>query len=82
MFKTGEKPAKIIAEKGFSQISDTSALEAAVQEAIANNPKPVADYRAGKQQSIGFLVGQVMKATKGQANAPMVKELLEKALAE
>ena len=47
---------------------------------MENNPQSVADYKAGKKQSIGFLIGQVMKATKGKANPPMVKEMLEKKL--
>ena len=80
MFDSDKKAADIIAEHGFSQISDTSVLDSAVAKIIEANPKPVADYKAGKQAAIGFLVGQVMKETKGQANPGMVKELLEKAL--
>ena len=80
LFGTDKKAADIIKERGFAQISDTSALQAAVDQVIAANPKPVADYKGGKKASIGFLVGQVMKATRGQANAALVKELLEKAL--
>ncbi|MBQ3404650.1 MAG: Asp-tRNA(Asn)/Glu-tRNA(Gln) amidotransferase GatCAB subunit B, partial [Oscillospiraceae bacterium] len=80
LFGTDKKAADIIKERGFAQISDTSALQAAVDQVIAANPKPVADYKGGKKASIGFLVGQVMKATHGQANAARVRELLEKAL--
>ena len=80
LFGTDKKAADIIKERGFAQISDTSALQAAVDQVIAANPKPVADYRGGKKASVGFLVGQVMKATRGQANAALVRELLEKAL--
>ena len=80
MFKGGGNPLDIIKEKGFAQISDTSALEEAVNKVLENNPKPVADYKAGKKQSMGFLLGQVMKQTGGQANPQIVKELLEKAL--
>ena len=80
MFNSDKKAADIIAAHGFSQISDTSVLDSAVAKIIEANPKPVADYKAGKQAAIGFLVGQVMKETKGQANPGMVKELLEKAL--
>ncbi|MBR5430681.1 MAG: Asp-tRNA(Asn)/Glu-tRNA(Gln) amidotransferase subunit GatB [Firmicutes bacterium] len=80
LFGTDKKTADIIAAHGFAQISDTSALQEAVDQVIAANPKPVADYRGGKKASIGFLVGQVMKATHGQANAALVRELLEKAL--
>jgi len=80
MFVNGGKAADIIAKHGFAQISDSSALQKAVEEIVAANPQPVADYKAGKKAAAGFLVGQVMKATKGQANAAMVKELLEKVL--
>lgn len=80
MFGTDKKAADIIAEKGFAQISDTSLLDDAVSKIIAANPQPVNDYQAGKKAAIGFLVGQVMKETKGQANPGLVKELLEKAL--
>jgi aspartyl-tRNA(Asn)/glutamyl-tRNA(Gln) amidotransferase subunit B len=67
--ETGQDPAAVIAERGYRQISDAGAIGAAVDEVIAANPAAVADYRAGKAQVLGFLVGQVMKATKGQANA-------------
>jgi len=80
MFKTGQDAETIIKEKGFAQISDTSALDAAVQKIIADNPQPVADYKEGKKQAVGFLVGQIMKQTGGQANPQMVRELLCKAL--
>jgi aspartyl-tRNA(Asn)/glutamyl-tRNA(Gln) amidotransferase subunit B len=70
---SGASAASIIAERGFHQISDASALAAAVDQVIAHNPIAVADYRAGKAQAVGFLVGQVMKATGGQANAAVVK---------
>jgi aspartyl-tRNA(Asn)/glutamyl-tRNA(Gln) amidotransferase subunit B len=80
MFFKGGGAEEIIAAKGFGQISDISALSAAVAEIIAQNPKPAADYRAGKQKSAGFLLGQVMKATGGQANPQMARELLLKAL--
>ena len=82
LFGTARKAAAIIKERGFAQISDTSALQQAVDQVLAANPKPVADYRGGKKASLGFLVGQVMKATRGQANAALVKDLLTKALEE
>jgi len=72
---------KIIAEKGLSQISDTGAIEQAVVQVINSNPQAVSDYRAGKETAIKFLVGQVMKATRGRANPQMVNELLKKKLA-
>ncbi len=77
-FTTGKKPATIVEEKGLKQISDTSFLENLVQEVILNNPQPVQEYRQGKKKAFGFLVGQVMKATKGQANPQVVNEILRK----
>ena len=70
---TGQGAAAIIAARGFRQISDTGALTAVVDEVLADNPAAVADYRAGKVQAVGFLVGQVMKATRGQANAALAQ---------
>jgi aspartyl-tRNA(Asn)/glutamyl-tRNA(Gln) amidotransferase subunit B len=78
--RTGRRTADIIAREGFAQISDTGALEAAVSAALEANPAAVADYRAGKAQAVGFLVGQVMKATRGQANAAIVQEALRRRL--
>ncbi len=73
-------PDQIIAQKGLTQITDDSAIEAAVLEIIANHPDQVAQYRAGKEQLFGFLVGQVMKLTKGKANPQRVNELLKNKL--
>ncbi len=70
---TGEGATVIVAARGFHQISDSRAVATAVDEALAANPAAVADYRAGKAQAIGFLVGQVMKATGGHANAALVQ---------
>ena len=69
-------PGEIVEAKGFRQISDSGALEALVDEVLAANPAAVADYRAGKPQAVGFLVGQVMKASRGQANAALVQATL------
>ena len=81
--QTGEPAAALIAARGFRQISDADALGAVVDEVIAANERAVADYRAGKQQAVGFLVGQVMKVTRGQANAAVaqaaVRERLDRA---
>ncbi len=63
------------------QITDTAAIEKIIDEIIAANPKQVEQYRAGKKTVMGFFVGQVMKASKGQANPQMVNELLSKKLA-
>jgi aspartyl-tRNA(Asn)/glutamyl-tRNA(Gln) amidotransferase subunit B len=68
---TGRTVASIVAERGFHQISDADTIGPIVDRVIAENPKAVADYRAGKPTA-GFLVGQVMKATAGQANAALV----------
>jgi aspartyl-tRNA(Asn)/glutamyl-tRNA(Gln) amidotransferase subunit B len=82
MFKTGKDSNKIIEEQGLSQISDTEALEAEVVAVINSNAQAVADYKRGKAQSLKFLVGQVMKATRGRANPNLVNELLRKKLGE
>jgi aspartyl-tRNA(Asn)/glutamyl-tRNA(Gln) amidotransferase subunit B len=78
MFDTGNRPGDIVAQKGLTQISDTSAIEEAAKQAIAANSQAVADYKAGKEQALKFLVGQVMKATKGRANPQMVNDILKK----
>ncbi|MFM8268570.1 MAG: Asp-tRNA(Asn)/Glu-tRNA(Gln) amidotransferase subunit GatB [Pseudomonadota bacterium] len=80
MFETGREPGEIIKEKGLVQISDTGAIEAAIDKVIAANPTQVADYKGGKDKLLGFFVGQVMKETKGQANPGMVNELVKKKL--
>ena len=70
---TGAAASTIIVERGYRQITDTDAVGAAVDAVLAANPAAIADYRAGKEQAVGFLVGQVMKATRGQANAALVQ---------
>ncbi|WP_374279537.1 Asp-tRNA(Asn)/Glu-tRNA(Gln) amidotransferase subunit GatB [Desulfovibrio sp.] len=80
IFELGVMPAAYVKEKGLVQISDTSALEAAVDEVIAANPAEVEAYRGGKTKLISFFVGQIMRATKGKANPAMVNELLAKKL--
>jgi len=82
MFNTGKPADEVIAEQGLSQISDTKAIEAEVIAVINSNNQAVADYRAGKTQALAFLVGQVMKATRGRANPKLVNELLKEKLAE
>ena len=77
---TGEPVARIIEKHGYRQISDAGALGAAVEQVLAANPAAVADYRAGRDAAVGFLVGQVMKATRGQANATMVQAALRERL--
>lgn len=80
IFEQGIMPEAYVKEKGLVQISDTSALEAAVDEVIAANPAEVEAYRGGKTKLISFFVGQIMRATKGKANPAMVNELLAKKL--
>jgi len=72
----------VIDKKGLKQITDTGAIEALVDEVIANNPGQVAEYKAGKEQLMGFFVGQIMKASKGKANPGQVNQLLKKKLSE
>ena len=80
MFSTGEAPAVIVQREGLKQISDTGALEKIVDDVIAANPKQVEQYRGGKTTVLNFLVGQVMKASRGQANVPAVQDLLKNKL--
>ena len=63
-------------EQGLVQISDEGAIKAIVEQVVDNNPQSVADYKAGKDKAIGFLVGQVMKETKGKANPGLVNKLI------
>ncbi|MDQ7094419.1 Asp-tRNA(Asn)/Glu-tRNA(Gln) amidotransferase subunit GatB [Desulfosporosinus sp. PR] len=81
MYATGKDPEQVVKEKGLAQISDEGALQGIIAEVIAANPQSVEDYRAGKERAIGFLVGQIMKATKGQANPGLVNQLLKEKLA-
>lgn len=76
MLESGKSPQVIVEEKGLVQISDEGAIKAIVEQIIAKNPQSVEDYRAGKEKAIGFLVGQVMKETKGKANPGLVNQLL------
>jgi aspartyl-tRNA(Asn)/glutamyl-tRNA(Gln) amidotransferase subunit B len=80
MLTSGNAPSDIAKAKGLAQISDASALQAIITQVIAENPKPVADYLAGKETILKFLIGQAMKVTKGKANPQVVGELMEQAL--
>jgi aspartyl-tRNA(Asn)/glutamyl-tRNA(Gln) amidotransferase subunit B len=80
MFATGQAPEKIIQAKGLAQVSDSGAIEKFCDEAIAANPGPAADYRAGKAAALNFLKGQVMKLSKGKANPALAGEILERKL--
>jgi aspartyl-tRNA(Asn)/glutamyl-tRNA(Gln) amidotransferase subunit B len=76
--RDGRPVAEIVAEAGFKQISDTGALQAAVDAVIAENPAAVADIRAGEKKAVGFLTGQIMKKTRGQAG--LVQQLIRESL--
>ncbi|WP_289281418.1 MULTISPECIES: Asp-tRNA(Asn)/Glu-tRNA(Gln) amidotransferase subunit GatB [unclassified Methylophaga] len=78
----GKDADAIIENKGLKQVTDTGAIEAMVDEVLANNPDQVQQYRDGKEQLLGFFVGQIMKASKGKANPAQVNELLKKKLNE
>ncbi|MCH1641948.1 Asp-tRNA(Asn)/Glu-tRNA(Gln) amidotransferase subunit GatB [Paenibacillus timonensis] len=80
MLQSGKLPQQIVEEQGLVQISDEGAILAIVQEVVANNPASVEDYKAGKEKAIGFLVGQVMKQSKGKANPGLVNKLLVEVL--
>ena len=77
---SGAPVAGVVADRGFHQISDADVVGQAVDEAFAANPDAIADYKAGKTQVIGFLVGQVMKTTKGQADASVVQRVVRERL--
>jgi aspartyl-tRNA(Asn)/glutamyl-tRNA(Gln) amidotransferase subunit B len=80
MFESGRGAAEIVEAEGLKQISDTGELRKIIDDILANNQKQVETYRAGKTGLLGFFVGQVMKATRGQADPGAVNELLRKAL--
>jgi aspartyl-tRNA(Asn)/glutamyl-tRNA(Gln) amidotransferase subunit B len=80
MVQTGHAPRDIVARRGLAQVSDSAALDAVVDAVLAAAPAEVAAYRAGKTKLMGFFVGQVMRATKGQANPQVVNDLLKKRL--
>ena len=80
IFNEGGDPKEIMEAKGLAQVSDDSALEGWADEAIANNPKPVEEYKAGNPASVNFLMGQVMKASRGKANPGAVMQMLKQKL--
>lgn len=82
MWTSGKTPETIVKEKGLVQISDTGALEELADRIIAANPQSVADFKAGKKKAVGFLMGQIMKETKGKANPQIVNGILTKKLSE
>lgn len=80
MYKTGGDPSQIIEAKNLIQLSDTGELEKIIAEVLTKNAQSVADYKAGKENALKFLVGQVMKESKGKANPQVAEELLRKKL--
>jgi aspartyl-tRNA(Asn)/glutamyl-tRNA(Gln) amidotransferase subunit B len=80
MLETGKPPKTIVEERGLVQISDEGALLEVVDRVLAANPQSVADYKAGKEKALGFLVGQVMRETKGKANPGLVNKLMAERL--
>jgi aspartyl-tRNA(Asn)/glutamyl-tRNA(Gln) amidotransferase subunit B len=80
MVETGKAPGVIVEEKGLKQVTDTGAIESAIDAVLAANAGKVAEYRSGKDKLFGFFVGQTMKATQGKANPALVNEILKKKL--
>jgi aspartyl-tRNA(Asn)/glutamyl-tRNA(Gln) amidotransferase subunit B len=80
MIETGKSAADLVTERGLRQVTDTGAIEQAIERVLAANGDKIAEYRAGKEKLFGFFVGQVMKATAGKANPGLVNELLRKKL--
>ena len=80
MFASGDAPRAIVKAKGLEVVTDTGAIEKFCDEAIAANPKSVADYKSGKVAALNALKGQVMKLSKGKANPNLAGEILERKL--
>ena len=80
MFETGKDAKQVVEEKGLKQVSDEGAITSMIDEVLASNQDKVDEYRSGKDKLFGFFVGQVMKASKGQANPGMVNQTLEQKL--
>jgi aspartyl-tRNA(Asn)/glutamyl-tRNA(Gln) amidotransferase subunit B len=81
MVESGRPAAEIVEKKGLRQVTDTGAIEAAIDQVMAQNADKVAEYRSGKEKLFGFFIGQIMKATAGKANPAMLNDLLKKKLA-
>jgi len=80
MYATGGDPSQIIEEKNLAQLDDAGELERIVEEVLAKNEKSAADFRAGKDNALKFLIGQVMAATRGKANPQMAEGILQNKL--
>ena len=82
MLESGKMPSVIIKEEGMESVSDAGAIEAIVDQVIADNPKAVSDYKGGKTNVVGWLMGQVMKASKGKANPGVATKLVTEKLSK
>jgi aspartyl-tRNA(Asn)/glutamyl-tRNA(Gln) amidotransferase subunit B len=80
MFETGKDPLRIVEEKGLKQITDTGAIEAAVDQVISENPEQASEVSQGNGKAIGWFVGQVMQKTQGKANPQVVNKMLREKL--
>ncbi len=80
MYSTGKQPGKIVEEKGLVQVTDRSEISKIVDQVLAETPRQIEEYRAGKRKLLGFFVGQVMKKTQGKANPKLVNEILREKL--
>jgi aspartyl-tRNA(Asn)/glutamyl-tRNA(Gln) amidotransferase subunit B len=80
MFKTGADPSQIIEEKGLVLITNEKEIEKIAHQVVSENQKAVSDFKRGKETALQFLIGQVMKKTKGKANPKLVREILLKIL--
>jgi aspartyl-tRNA(Asn)/glutamyl-tRNA(Gln) amidotransferase subunit B len=77
LFQTDKSPAQIVTEHDFRQIADSDSLETMVEEVLASHPSATLDYRNGKKQAAGFLIGQIMRVSKGKANPRVLREIME-----
>ena len=80
MVSTGQDTKQFVSEKGLVQLSDEGELVSIIDKIIQQNPKPVDDFKSGKQNALGFLVGQIMRETKGKANPQLVNKMLKERL--
>ena len=80
VFDENVDPAAYVEEHGLKMDNDSDAIKGIVETVVANNPQSVADYKAGKEKAVGFLVGQVMKETKGKANPQVINQMLTEVL--
>jgi Asp-tRNAAsn/Glu-tRNAGln amidotransferase B subunit (PET112 homolog) len=82
MVKDDKAPKDLVKDLGLEQVSDSNELQKMVDETLAENPQSIADFKAGKDRAVGFLVGQIMKKSRGKANPAMINEMLLKKLKE